>query len=359
MGVVVRSPEGSPQAVLDAGARDDVITRDAIWSFGARLAVIGIFLIMFGGVLVYARAVLLPVVTAIVIGTMLAPLERRAANWHVPAWLFALAVVGILMAILQTAIALLSGSIIEWIQEAPKFADALGQKLQYFTHGLSALRDIENALSNGNGGDPLMRLDVAALAQTAFAFATPALGEILIFFATLFFFLFSRRTLRRYLILAFEHQDARLRMIRVLNEIEGHLTRYLGTVTLINAGVGLIAGVGAQLLGLPNALLIGTLAFVCNYVPYIGPALVIVILFGQALIAPLLYAALTTIEGHFVTPNVVGQRLTLNPFAVFLALTIWTWLWGPVGAFLSVPFLIVALVVMTHFSEKDTVDLPG
>jgi predicted PurR-regulated permease PerM len=323
---------------------------------------------MFAGVLIYARPVLLPVVSAVVIGTMFGPLEKRALDFHIPSWAFALAVIVILLAGLQAAAILLSGSIIAWIQELPRFVETLKQKLYFFDPGFTALRDIENALSSGTG-ESALRLDIGALVQAALAFVTPAMGEILIFFATLFFFLFSRISLRRNLILVFEQQDTRLRVIRVLNDIEAHLTRYLSTVTVINIGLGITVGIGAQLLGLPNPLLIGVLAFLFNYLPYIGPAVVVLILLaislihypliGQAFIPPALFIALTTIEGHIITPNIVGKRLTLNPFAVFLALTVWTWLWGPVGAFLSVPFLIVALVVVDHFTEKDGVELPG
>jgi len=68
---------------------------------------------------------------------------------------------------------------------------------------------------------------------------------------------------------------------------------------------------------------------------------------------------MTTIEGHFITPNIVGKRLTLNPLAVFLSLAFWTWLWGPIGAFLSVPLLIIGLVVLNHLVAVEEADLPG
>jgi predicted PurR-regulated permease PerM len=340
----------------------------ASWDFAARLATIGIFLIMTGAVLIFARAVLLPVVAAIVIGTMLGPLDRRAREYHIPSWLFAAVVIGVVVGLLQLAIALLSGSILEWIKSAPEITDMLKAKLAIFDRSFTSLRNIESALA-ANNQDPLLRFDVAAMVQATLGFLTPAMGELLVFLATLFFFLFSRSGLRRNLILVFEAQDTRLRVIRILNDIELNLTRYLGTVTVINFAIGLIAGVGAALLGLPNPILIGTLAFVCNYVPYIGPAFVVLVLFcvalihypllGQAVIPPALFVALTTLEGHIITPNVVGQRLTLNPFAVFLGLTVWTWIWGPVGAFLSVPFVIVGIVITNHLVDKDEVDLPG
>ena len=62
---------------------------------------------------------------------------------------------------------------------------------------------------------------------------------------------------------------------------------------------------------------------------------------GAGLIAPLAFVGVTFLEGHFVTPTIIGRRLELNALAVFMALAFWTWLWGPMGGFLSSPLLIV------------------
>jgi predicted PurR-regulated permease PerM len=80
---------------------------------------------------------------------------------------------------------------------------------------------------------------------------------------------------------------------------------------------------------------------------------------GHALIAPLLYLAATTLEGHFVTPAVMGKHLLLNPLTVFLALVFWTWLWGPIGALLAVPILIVTMVTINHLFPREEASLPG
>jgi predicted PurR-regulated permease PerM len=79
---------------------------------------------------------------------------------------------------------------------------------------------------------------------------------------------------------------------------------------------------------------------------------------GAGLIAPLAFAALTFLEGHFITPTIVGRRLELNALAVFMALAFWTWLWGPMGAFLSSPLLIVALILKEHLTPVDSPQLP-
>jgi predicted PurR-regulated permease PerM len=345
-----------------------VVARDAFWRHVARVASVGIFLIMFGAFLELARVVLLPVVSATVVGTMLGPVARLAARARMPAWLFATLTVILLLVLLQVVTIAISAPLIEWIGKAPEYADLLKSKLQVFERGFSALRGIQDALNRGNSNAG-MTIDIGSLVQPALAFLTPAIGELLIFFATLFFVLLDRDDLRRNLILVFEDQDDRLRTIRVLNDIERNLSLYIGTVTLINFGIGLLTAIGAWLLGFSHPILIGALAYLCNYIPYVGPAFVVVVLFAVGLvsfpslayaaIAPALFIGLTTIEGHIVTPNIVGRRLTLNPLAVFISLTFWTWLWGPVGAFLSVPFLIFGLVIANHLVIEREGELPA
>jgi predicted PurR-regulated permease PerM len=139
-------------------------------------------------------------------------------------------------------------------------------------------------------------------------------------------------------------------------------------VAIINFVVGIAAGVIAWLVGLPDPVAWAVLGFILNFIPYIGALLMEAALFfvglvtfptlSYALVAPLLFVVFATIEGHFITPSIVGRRLTLNPLTVFLSLVFWTWLWGPVGAFLAVPLLIVGLVAVGHLFPSDDPALP-
>ena len=138
---------------------------------------------------------------------------------------------------------------------------------------------------------------------------------------------------------------------------------------VINLVVGIAAGMIAYFVGLPNAIAWGVLGFLLNFIPYIGALIMEAGLFmvglvtfptlSHALLAPLVFLALATLEGHFITPSIIGHRLTLNPLTVFLSLVFWTWLWGPVGAFLAVPLLIMALVVVDHLFPEDEPELPA
>lgn len=117
-------------------------------------------------------------------------------------------------------------------------------------------------------------------------------------------------------------------------------------------------GIAMWLLGLENAIMWGAAAAMLNFIPYIGPAIMVVLLLAVGLLAeaptvvmltpPAVYLALNLIEFQFVTPAALGRSLTLAPFAVFLSISFWLWLWGPVGAFLAVPLLLIFVVTIKH-----------
>ena len=114
--------------------------------------------------------------------------------------------------------------------------------------------------------------------QPTLEFLSPTFTEFLLFFATLVLFIASWPDLRRALIMNFADHDARLRMLRILNEIEVHLGNYLLTVTMINIGVGIATGIVCAITHMPNPAGLGALAATLNFFPIIGPVAMFVIL---------------------------------------------------------------------------------
>jgi predicted PurR-regulated permease PerM len=336
----------------------------------AQIALIGIFLILLMAMLGYGRAVFLPITLALVIGTILAPLTSFAANYRIPhAGTAAILVLGTI-ALLSTGIVYLSDPVRAWIGRAPEIGANLREKLVIFDAPIEALNRVREALGAAPSQSKTIAFDLnTSLLQPALASLTPAVGQLLIFFGTLFFFLGHRNRLKESIIRFGSEREARLRVIRIWNAVEASLATYIATVAAINAGVGIIVGTACYFIGLPSPLVWGFLAFVLNFVPYIGPATMFVTLLGvglvtfdsfyQALIAPLLFVGMSTIEGQFVTPTILGARLTLNPLFIFLSIAFWVWLWGPFGALLAVPLLIVIIVIVNQFAAKDEVKLPG
>jgi len=251
----------------------------------------------------------------------------------------------------------------------PELGSLLKEKLHVFDRPLAIFHQLQTTLG---GSDPFSKtsFEMPKLdwLQPTIEFLSPTFTEFLLFFATLVLFIASWRDLRRALILTFGDHESRLRTLRILNEIEEHLGGYLLMVTMINLGVGIATGLICLVTGMPSPAGLGALAATLNFFPIIGPVAMFVILtlvgvigfptLASGLLAPAAFAGLTFLEGHFVTPTIIGRRLELNALAVFIALAFWTWLWGPMGGFLASPLLIVALILKEHLLPEDSPQLP-
>ncbi len=339
-----------------------------LWRTAAQSATIGMFVILSIIALSLARSILLPLVSAFVVTMMLGPLSARAERYRVPSLLSAIVLWLLVIGVCYGAISLLSAPAVNWIGKAPDIGRNIQEKLHVLDQPLAALQELRDKLlpSDSKGG---LGVDIMTFVQPAVSIVTPAIGQTFIFFGTLFFMLLGRSRIRRVLVAFFDERDARLRMLKIMNDIEHNLTGYLSTIALINIVVGICGGLAAWLAGLPDPAAWAVLGFILNFIPYIGALIMEASLFmvglvtfptvTHALLAPLLFLALATLEGHFITPSIMGRRLTLNPLTVFLSLVFWTWLWGPVGAFLAVPLLIMALVVVDHLFPEDEPELPA
>jgi predicted PurR-regulated permease PerM len=339
-----------------------------VWRSAAQLATIGIFVLLFGAALYFCRPVLLPVVTAMVVGTTLAPVVKAGTKYDIPTWLTAVALVVLLLAVVGLIATLIAAPMTQWIGRAPEIGENIKQKLYVLDEPLGALRDLYDALMPSGGNAVAVESSQMAMVTPVLAFVTPAAVQIMVFVATLIFFLAGQLQLRRYTASFFTSREGKLRFIRIANDVEQNLAAYVGVVTVINGALGCVVAIGAWLFGLPNPAIFGFLAALLNYIPYIGPVCMVLILLGvglvsfpslgQALVAPAAFVALTTMEGQFVTPAILGRRLTLNPLTIFLSLAFWAWLWGPIGAFLAVPIAIIALVTITHLFPAEDSKIP-
>jgi predicted PurR-regulated permease PerM len=358
--------EAEPKAVL---AED----WDETLRVASRWAILGIFFVVAIVALYLGRSVLMPVSAAVVIGITLSPIQRYAEEYRIPRFLSAALIVLLFVGSIWAAIWLSAGPLTEWASKAPELGTAIQDKMRLLDRPLAMMRDLQNALTGAATGVPKQTVAVepspAAIASQAIIIITPALTELVVFFGTLLFLLVGINRMRRQLIVFFSSRDARLTVVRIWRDIEKNLVTYLATVTVINIGLGIATAVMLWLLGFPNPIAFGVLISVMNYLPYIGAAIFVAILFivglialptvGGALLAPALFVTIATIEGQIITPAIVGHRLTMSPFLVFLALAFWAWLWGPMGAFMATPFLIISLVVIEHLFSREDHALPG
>jgi predicted PurR-regulated permease PerM len=151
--------------------------------------------------------------------------------------------------------------------------------------------------------------------------------------------------------------------VGIAQDIESQVSRYLFTITAINACLGLAVGTAVGLLGLRNPLMWGVMVALLNFVPYLGALTGIICMtigavlsfdsLGYALIFPAVYLAFGTLEGSFITPWIMGRSLTLNPVIILLSLTFWGWMWGIVGIILAVPILAAFKIFCAHIKPME------
>jgi len=348
----------------NASEQPPVIRRAEVVAF----ALVALLVIVVVAVLYLAKAFFLPVVMAFVVGTMLSPAASFLERYKIPRAVGAVLIVVTVAAAAAFMVGLISSPLMEWSTRLPELGARLKDKLHVFDRPLALWQELQSLVGAHDtlSGFQMPKFDWV---QPTLEFLSPTFTEFLLFFATLILFIASWRDLRRSLILTFGGHDARLRMLRIINEIEVHLGNYLLTVTMINTGVGIATGIACAIAHMPNPAGLGALAATLNFIPIIGPIAMFVVLLGvgivalptlsAGLVAPLAFIAIAFVEGHFITPTIIGRRLALNALAVFIALAFWTWLWGPMGAFLSSPLLIVGLILKEHLMPVNSPQLPG
>ena len=335
-----------------------------------RWAVIGIFLLLLIAAISYARSFLMPVVLAFLLALVFSPVRRFLERRSIPAWVSAIAIVGSLVATLLVGVLLLTTPVQQWISDGP----AIARELEWKTRALfGSAMDIFEAgqeveeVAGGVEGEDVQEVVVRERGVFAnMALVAPAyLAQAVFTLVLLFFLLSSGDMFYEKIVKVMPTFGDRRQAMRIAYDIERKLSRYLFTITFINAGLGVAVGVAMMLVGMPNPLLFGVLAFALNFVPYLGAVTGLVIAFvvgllsfplpGSALIAAMAYFALTTIEGQLVTPYFVGRRLEMNTVVVFVSITFWAWLWSVMGMLLAVPILVTIRAFCEHIPSLEPV----
>lgn len=191
---------------------------------------------------------------------------------------------------------------------------------------------------------------------------------IQLFFSLLviFFFLAGWTTMRKQTIVSRGSFEGALTTARVIQQVVDATSTYLGTITLINVGLGALTATVLWWLGMPSPIMWGGIVAVANYIPYLGPIASALLLFlgglmtfpdiWGALLPPAVFISFHLVEANFFTPMVVGHRLTISPLSILVSLSFWAWVWGTTGALLAVPLLII---MKTIFSAAGTPDIAG
>ncbi|AKC87065.1 AI-2E family transporter [Pseudoxanthomonas suwonensis] len=309
-----------------------------------------------------AQAVILPVLLAAFFALIGNPLIRLLRRLYVPRFLAALLVLCAGLAG-TTALALqLVEPAAAWAEQAPREARKLGRQLQELTRPMHEANRLAEDMARAAAGDGNRKVEVVRTRVDdpyAALVRTPRLAVAVLAVALLtFFFMVYGENLQRNAIALLPGRAQKKFTVEILQSIEREVSRYVLTISVINAVVGLAYAGILVLLRFPvqEALLWGTAVMLLNYAPYVGPliGMCLMLLVGfvgfddtwHALLPAALYLLLHTIEGQLVTPIVLGRRMALSPLVLILALMLFGWLWGMIGLLLAVPLLVCVKLVL-------------
>ena len=343
----------------------------------AKTTPLQIVLVVLGVVafLYFARPVVLPIFLACMGGMTLKPVIRWLSQFHIPPPLSSAVVLFLLIAGVTIGFIQLGHPALTWLSEAPQHVAELRQRGQKLFPRLARFSQAAAAVNNLGATEeeqkksPDVELKASRVPTIINWTGTlwAGLGASLVL---LYLMMASGDLFLQKLVRVMPTMSDKKRVVDISHEIQQQISNYLISVSLINLGLGLIAGGGLYWLGVPNAAMWGMLIALLNFVPYFGPLAGICLLaivgllsfdtLWKGLLPPAWYLLLHLLESNFVTPVLLGRRFTLNPVVIFVSLIFWTWLWGVPGALLSVPILVSIKVIcdripsMSHVSELLT-----
>jgi predicted PurR-regulated permease PerM len=313
----------------------------------------------------------MPVTAALVVAIALVPLLEWFERRGVPAKLSAGLCVIIFLTLLFFA---LGASVIpasDWVHQMPskipKVRTALEPVLDIYKNLDRFIARTVSQMAVTSEQTRAVRIETPNSVSSLLISSAPHL-LIQLFFALLviFFFLSGWTAMRKRTIVSRGSFEGALTTARVIQQVVDATSTYLGTITLINVGLGTLTAIVLWWLGMPSPVMWGGLVAVLNFIPYLGPIASALLLFigglmtfpdiWGALAGPAAFVCFHLVEANFFTPMVVGEKLEINPLAILISLSFWAWIWGTTGALLAVPLLIIMKTVL---SAAGTPDIAG
>jgi predicted PurR-regulated permease PerM len=324
-----------------------------------------------------ARDFLIPTAGAVVLALILTPVANTFERLRLPPSLSAAAAVLLLAMGLAALLAISIPALTNWIDQTPYLTYTLERKLEGVRKSIAVVQEVskqvEQAASGTTPATPTVpppekvvvreRSLMAELAST-----TPGVVLQVFYAAVLAFLLLAHRNNSRRQIMRIPASfNTRVRLARVMRDINERVGHYLFSLAVIFTGVGACSTVALALLDFPNAIIWGALMGIAGFVPFIGSAVTITVVALVALLtfddwlrivgAPAALLLIHVIEANFVTPMFVSRRCALNTVAVFASIALLGWMWGAIGAIVAVPLLILLSTIAAHLPSMRWLEI--
>lgn len=310
------------------------------------------------------KSILVPICFSSLFALLLVPLCERFEKVRVPRPLAILLCLVLVVAFLGGLIWLLSSQLISFIQELGTLSDKVNEyieNIQVFLFENFGIRPTNRRDFISKNLGTLQETGTTILSGTL-SLTTGVLSVLTILPIYIFFMLYYRDHFRKFMF-KFITRDKRSTLVNTVDNIQKVVESYISGLLIVIVIVALLNITGLVIMGVPYAVFFGIFASVLTIIPYIGiligaalPALFMLIQTGslvQALIVVGIFAFVQFLEGNFITPNITGSKVSINPFAAVLALIIGGEIWGAAGMILSIPMIAILKVL---FDATDSLE---
>jgi predicted PurR-regulated permease PerM len=330
------------------------------------IALTGLFVMAVFYTIYFMRSILLPIVLALLLSYLFRPIVRGLAQLKIPLPVGAAFILIGFLAVVGHGISALATPAVGWLQKAPAGLTELQYKLLPVKKSVAqvsqATAEIEK-LATANAETKTVEVKRHPITEMLFMRTPEFIASAVLLSILLYFLLVYDQVFIAKLVKLLPTLSDKKTAVGIAHDIESQISRYLLTITAINACLGLAVGTAVGLLGLRNPVMWGVMVALLNFVPYVGALTGIICMtigatlsfesLGYALIFPSVYLAFGVLEGSFITPWVMGRSLTLNPVIILLSLTFWGWMWGIVGVILAVPILAAFKIFCAHIKPME------
>ncbi len=330
--------------------------------------------------LYFGRDIFQPLVISALLAFILTPLIRRLRGWQLPRIPAVLLSVFIAIAVLAGLSATIVMQVSQLAEVLPKYESNLRAKIHAINGGSLTTSALEKASGTLKGLQTEINAPAAAVSAApeqkpmpveVRQLAPTGLQSILDLVQTMLSPVANAALTILFLIfILLQREDIRDRFLRLvgtddlqrntaaLDDAATRLSRFFLLQTIVNAGFGLVIGLGLTVIGIPNAALWGILAALLRFVPFIGAIVAAVLpMVLAAAVDPGWYLVIATaalfiisetLAGNVIEPLLYGKHTGLSPLAIVIAAMFWALLWGPVGLLLATPLTVCLVVLGSH-----------
>ncbi len=302
------------------------------------------------------QGVLIPLVFAILFAVLLFPLALRLENWRIPRILAIILCLILTLTVIVGILYALSLQISSFTEIIPKLiqrGNSYLNQLQTYADerfNIDRQRQVSEVRKYLNQG----LAEGGALLTSTLLATTSTLTDIFLVLLFIFFFLLYRDFFRSFFYKVFS-DTRRSKIDSVMQGIYTVVKDYLAGLVVVILIIGTMMTVGLLILGVDYAVFFGFFGACLVLIPYFGISLGSLLPAAYTLVTeddPLkalgvigIFLFVQTVEGNFITPYIVGSKVSINPLAAIIVLILWENVWGFPGLILALPMTAIIKVI--------------